>query len=241
MGDAQAGRSGWWRLAGLGLVLVIVAVLLRFTNATAYVTPTSILRFREALGVWAPVAFVLCYAVGTLIAAPGSLLSLTGGFLFGTLVGGTLIVVGATGGAICAFLLARYAGREAIKRFISGGRLEKFDNLVRGSGLSTVLFTRLVPLFPFNFINFAWGLTSVRFRDYVVGTTIGIIPGAFVYANLAGAVARSLAGTEDPMASVQIGRLVNRDVLLAFTLLGFLALVPIIVRWWQTRSADIGN
>lgn len=237
--DAQDSKSGWWKLAGLGLALVTAAMLFQFTNAAAYVTPASIRRLRDALGAWAPLTFVLIYALGTLIAAPGSLLSLTGGLLFGTLIGGTLIVVGATCGAICAFLLARYAGRDAIERFISGGRLEKFDNLVRGSGLSAVLFTRLVPLFPFNFINFAWGLTSVRLRDYVVGTVVGIIPGAFVYANLAGAVARSLEGTGESIASIQLERLINRDVFLAFTLLGFLALVPIMVRWWQTRSARI--
>jgi uncharacterized membrane protein YdjX (TVP38/TMEM64 family) len=234
--DAQDRRSGWWKLALLGLALLTAAAVLRYTNAIAYVTPANIQRMREALGVWAPLAFVLLYAAGTLVAAPGSVLSLTGGFLFGTLIGGTLIVVGATGGAICAFLLARYAGRDAIAKFISGGHLEKFDKLVRGSGLSAVLFTRLVPLFPFNFLNFAWGLTSVRFRDYVIGTVIGIIPGAFVYANLAGAVARSLAGSNESLASIPFGRLVNKDVFIAFSLLGFLALVPLVVKWWQSRS-----
>jgi uncharacterized membrane protein YdjX (TVP38/TMEM64 family) len=237
--DAQDSKSGWWKLVLLGLALITAVVLFRYTNAAQYVTPASIRRLHDAVGVWAPVSFVVVYAVGTLVAAPGSLLSLTGGLLFGTLIGGTLIVVGATCGAICAFLLARYAGRETIERFISGGRLEKFDNLVRGSGLSAVLFTRLVPLFPFNFINFAWGLTSVRLRDYVVGTVIGIIPGAFVYANLAGAVARSLESTGESIASIQIGRLINRDVFVAFTLLGFLALVPMLVKWWHIRSANI--
>jgi uncharacterized membrane protein YdjX (TVP38/TMEM64 family) len=171
------------------------------------------------------------------IAFPGSLMSLAGGLLFGTLIGGTLIVVAATCGATLAFLLARYAGREAIQKFISGGQLEKFDQLISGSGLSAVLFTRLVPLFPFNFINFAWGFTGVRLRDYVVGTVVGIIPGAFVYANLAGAVARSLEGTDESLASINAGRLLNRDVLVAFTLLGLLALVPMLVKGWQSRAS----
>jgi len=233
--SVQERKSGWSKLALLGLALLTAAILFRYTNAIEYVTPASIRRLREALGVWAPLAFVLLYAIGTLVAAPGSILSLTGGLLFGTVLGGTLIVVGASCGAICAFLLARYAGRDAIARFIRGGQLEKFDKLVRGSGLSAVLFTRLVPLFPFNFLNFAWGLTSVRLRDYVIGTVIGIIPGTFVYANLAGAVARSLEGSDESLASIELGRLINRDVLLALTLLGFLALVPIAVKWWQSR------
>jgi uncharacterized membrane protein YdjX (TVP38/TMEM64 family) len=235
--EVQQDKSGWWKLVVLGLALVTAVIILRFTNVAQYVTLANIQRLREASGVWVPIIFVVLYSVGTVIAFPGSLLSLAGGLLFGTLIGGTLIVVAATCGATVAFLLARYAGRDAIQRFISGGQLEKFDQLISGSGLSAVLFTRLVPLFPFNFINFAWGLTSVRLRDYAVGTVVGIIPGAFVYANLAGAVARSLEGTDESLASINVGRLLNRDVLVAFTLLGLLALVPMLVKGWQSRSS----
>jgi uncharacterized membrane protein YdjX (TVP38/TMEM64 family) len=232
-------KSGWWKLVLLGLGLLTAALLFRYTSVVEYLTLANIRRVREELGMFAPLVFVFLYGLGTLIAFPGSILSLTGGFLFGTFVGGALIVVGATSGAVCAFLLARYAGRNTIERLISGGQLERFDSLVRGSGLSAVLFTRLVPLFPFNFLNFAWGLTSVRLSDYVIGTVIGIIPGALVYANLAGAVARSLEGKDESMASINVGRLMNRDVLVALTLFGFLALIPVVIRWWQARSARL--
>ena len=237
--EVQKGKSGWWKLVVLGLALVTVVIILRFTNAAQYVTLANIQRLREDSGAWAPITFVVLYSVGTVIAFPGSLMSLAGGLLFGTLIGGTLIVAGAACGATVAFLLARYAGRDAIQKFISGSQLEKFDRLISGSGLSAVLFTRLVPLFPFNFINFAWGLTGVRLRDYLVGTVVGIIPGAFVYANLAGAVARSLEGTDKSLASINVGRLLNRDVLVAFTLLGLLALVPMLVKGWQSRSSRL--
>ena len=235
--EVQQGKSGWWKLAVLGLALVTVVTILRFTNAAQYVTLANIQRLREASGAWAPITFVVLYSGGTVIAFPGSLMSLTGGLLFGTLTGGALIVVGATCGATVAFLLARYAGRDAIQKFISGSQLERFDRLISGSGFSAVLFTRLVPLFPFNFINFAWGLTSVGLRDYLVGTAVGIIPGAFVYANLAGAVARSLEGTDESLASINVGRLLNLDVFVAFTLLGLLALVPMLVKAWHSRSS----
>lgn len=230
-------RSSWWKLVVLGSALGAVLITFHFTDAARYVTLTNIQRLREKSGAWTPIAFIVLYSVGTVAAFPGSLMSLTGGLLFGTVLGGTLIVLGATCGATAAFLLARYAGRQTVERFISGSELERFDHLIGGSGFSAVLFTRLVPLFPFNFINFAWGLTSVRLLDYVLSTAIGIIPGAFVYANLAGAVARSLAGTNDSLASVKIGRLLNPDVLVAFTMLGLLALIPILIKWWQSRSA----
>ncbi len=228
-------KSGWRKLIILGVVLAAIVFVLRYTDAAQYLTLTNLRRFREAAGAWATLSFVVLYAAGTVIAFPGSLLSLSGGLLFGTFLGGTLIIVGATIGATAAFLLARYAGRDAVEKFVSGGQLERFDQLVSGSGLSAVLFTRLVPLFPFNLINFAWGLTSVSLRDYVIGTAIGIIPGAFVFANLAGAVARALEGTDGALASVDLSRLLNRDVFAALALLGLLALTPTLVKLWRSR------
>ncbi len=228
--------SGWWKLILLGLTLVTFVLVLRYTGVARYVTLDTLRQFREAAGAWAPVSFVALYAAGTVVAFPGLVLSLSGGLLFGTLLGGALIVLGATLGATLAFLLARYAGRGAIERFVSGSHLAKFDQTISGNGLSAVLFTRLVPLFPFNLINFAWGLTGVSLRDYVIGTAIGIIPGTFVYANLAGAVARSLEGTDGALMSVDVGRLLNRDVFAAFALLGLLALVPMLIKWWSGRS-----
>ncbi len=229
-------RSGWGRLALLLGAIVSAALLIRFTNIASYLTLENLHRFREAAGIFAPLIFMAAYAVGTVFAFPGALLTLSGGLLFGTLVGTALVVIGATTGATLAFLLARYAGRGTVERFVSGRQLEKFDRMVSGSGLSAVLFTRFVPLLPFNLLNFGWGLTGVRLRDYVIGTAIGILPGSFVYANLAGAVARSLQNTDGRLSSVNLSAFLNRDVLIAFAMLGVLALLPILIRVMKGRG-----
>ena len=228
--------SGWRRLLLLLGAIIAAALLIRFTSIASHLTLENLHRFREAAGVFAPLIFIAAYAVGTIFAFPGSLLTLSGGLLFGTVIGTVLVVIGATTGATLAFLLARYAGRRTVERFLSGTQLEKFDRMVTGSGLSAVLFTRFVPLLPFNLLNFAWGLTGVKLRDYVIGTALGILPGSFVYANLAGAVARSLQNSDSALSSVNLSRLLNRDVLIAFAILGLLALVPVLIRVMKGRG-----
>jgi uncharacterized membrane protein YdjX (TVP38/TMEM64 family) len=235
--QADPNRSPWLKLALLAAVLAGVALAVRYTGFAEYVTVGRLRALRESAGSFAPLLFVLAYIAGTVVSFPGIILSLSGGLLFGTLMGGTYIVIGATIGAIGAFLVSRFAGREAVERFVAGGLLERFDRSVSGAGLSAVLFTRLVPLFPFNVVNFAWGLTSVRLRDYAIGTAVGIVPAAFVYANLAGAVGRSLEGTDGSLASVDVSRLLNGDVLLAFGLLGALAVAAPLVRTLWNRSS----
>lgn len=233
-GDGAAGpppaRGGWARLAALVAVVVLAAVLLHMTGATHYLTISRLRALRDEAGVLAPLLFVVAYALGTVFAFPGAILSLSGGLLFGTLEGGALIVVGATIGATIAFFVARRAGRATVERFVSGGRLERLDRSVASSGLGAVVFTRLVPVLPFNVLNFAWGLTGVSGRDYVLGTLVGIVPVAFVYANLADKVARSLEGGDGSLASIDPSRLLTRDVLVALGLLAACAVIPPVVR-----------
>ncbi len=235
-GSTVSKGEGWWRFVLFLCAIVAVMLLIRFTNIASYLTLENLHRFREAAGIFAPLIFIATYAVGTVFAFPGALLTLSGGLLFGTLVGTALVVIGATMGATLAFLLARYAGRGTVERFVSGRQLEKFDRMVSDSGLSAVLFTRFVPLLPFNLLNFAWGLTGVRLRDYVIGTAVGMLPGSFVYANLAGAVARSLQNSDGALSSVNLSRLLNRDVLIALAMLGLLTLVPVLIGVMKGRG-----
>jgi uncharacterized membrane protein YdjX (TVP38/TMEM64 family) len=171
------------------------------------------------------------YVVGTVLAFPGLLLTLAGGLLFGTLLGGSLVWAGASGGALLAFVVGRRLGRSAVERFPRGGRLARFDRAVSGSGFSAVLFTRLVPVVPFNVVNYLWGLSGVSLRDYTLATVFGMIPAEFVYANIGGALARSLEGHDDvTLASLDYRAFLNVDVALALALLGVMAIVPSIVR-----------
>ncbi|MDX1387503.1 MAG: TVP38/TMEM64 family protein, partial [bacterium] len=95
-------------------------------------------------------------------------------------------LLSATAGASLAFLLSRYLGRDFVVK-VTHGRVQKFDEKIGEHGFYTVLYLRLVPLFPFNILNFSLGLTKVKFREYFLGTLLGMIPGAFVYTSIGGA------------------------------------------------------
>jgi uncharacterized membrane protein YdjX (TVP38/TMEM64 family) len=114
---------------------------------------------------------------------PGTPLTLAGGALFGPVFGTLYTVVGATIGAICAFYFSRFFSGGVRSKKHDGvlSKLAVYDEAIKKNGFLTVLFLRFVPLFPFNGLNFALGLTSINVRDYALGTLLGIIPGTFAF------------------------------------------------------------
>lgn len=140
-----------------------------------------------AAGVLGPVAFVVAYAALTVLLVPGTAASVAAGVLFGPVWGTVLTVIGATAGASAAFALARRGGRERARRRF-GDRAERVDAWLAGRGLGAVLVARLMPIVPFNAFNYAAGLTSIRSRDYVLGTAVGIIPGTIAFVALGDAL-----------------------------------------------------
>ena len=136
----------------------------------------------DTLGVWAPATFVLAYVAATLTFVPGSLLTMTAGAVFGLVEGTFYTFVGATTGSALAFLTARYLARDAIqRRLLRYPKFAAIDKAVGLEGFKIVLLLRLSPVFPFNFLNYALGLTTVTFRAYLLGA-IGMLPGSAVYA-----------------------------------------------------------
>lgn len=236
--DAPDRPSGWWKLTILAVVVATVGIGLQQSGLADRIRLSDLYGLRDSLGLLAPFVFLAAYTVCTIVGVPGLILTLTGGLVFGSLAGGLLVEVGASLGATGAFFLARAAGRDVVARIIKGNVIERFDHRLSGAGLPAVVFSRVVPVFPFTYMNFMWGVTGIRTRDYIVGTVVGMIPACFVYANIAASVARSLEGTDPTLASIEFRRLVNPDVLLAFALLGVLAIVPPILKYVVTRRAE---
>jgi uncharacterized membrane protein YdjX (TVP38/TMEM64 family) len=154
----------------------------------------------SALGPWAPVVFVAGYALAVVAFVPGSLLTLAAGAVFGVGRGVAYVFVAATLGAAGAFLVARHVARAAVERWIaSNPRFAAVDRAVAAEGRRIVFLLRLSPVFPFTFLNYALGLTRVRFADYLVASP-GMLPGTLLYVyygKLAGDVA-ALAGGAAP-------------------------------------------
>jgi len=134
-------------------------------------------------GFIAPVLFMLIYAIATIFFFPGSLLTLTGGVLFGPVLGTLYNLTGATLGATLAFLIARYLASDWASRK-AAGKLKLLLDGVDNEGWRFVAFTRLVPLFPFNVLNYALGLTKIKFSHYLIATYTCMLPGAFAYTYL---------------------------------------------------------
>ncbi|MBI4239171.1 MAG: TVP38/TMEM64 family protein [Deltaproteobacteria bacterium] len=154
-------------------------------------------------GVLAPLVFGLIYIAATVFALPGSVLTIGGGLLFGAWWGTLINWLSASLGAMISFLLARYLGRETVTKLLkSKGTLHGLNEKIGCSGFYSVLLFRLVPLFPFNGLNFGLGLTNVSLRDYTLATLLGMLPGTFVYTSL-GSAGRHLSFA-DPSTWLQI-------------------------------------
>jgi len=167
--------------AGALVLIVLGAVGLGLMLGTPDI---AAMRSRvDAAGMWGPALFFGLYAALALIPVPKALLTAAGGALFGLWAGAGLSLAGALVGAIISFGAGRLLGREAVDRLIRG-RLARVDALLADHGLSAVLIVRLVPLVPFIAINYASGLSGVRFRHYVLGSALGMVPGSLAYAAL---------------------------------------------------------
>ena len=145
------------------------------------------------LGAWGPVMFILTYILACVLLVPASILTLGAGLLFGVVWGSIYVSVAATLGASCAFLIGRYLVRDWVSRKIAANpRFKVIDDAVAVEGWKIVGLLRLSPLFPFNLLNYALGLTRVSFRDYFFASWIGMLPGTVMYV-YAGSLAGDLA------------------------------------------------
>lgn len=134
-------------------------------------------------GAAGPIVFMLIYIIGTVLFFPGSVLTLAGGALFGPVWGTFYNLTGATIGAAISFVIARYLLSDWVEQK-TGGRLKQLKNGVEGEGWRFVAFVRLVPLFPFNLLNYALGLTRFKFSHYVITSYLTMLPGAIAYTYL---------------------------------------------------------
>jgi uncharacterized membrane protein YdjX (TVP38/TMEM64 family) len=145
--------------------------------------------------------FVLGYIAATVAFVPGSLLTIAAGAIFGLAKGTALVFVAATLGASAAFLVSRYLARPLVERRLAGNdRFVAIDRAVGQEGRKIVFLLRLSPVFPFNLLNYALGLTKVRFRDYVLASA-GMLPATLLYVyygKILGDVARVASGTPIP-------------------------------------------
>lgn len=213
------------------ILILAVAATFKWTDIGSYFSREYIEDTLNRLGSFAPVGFVLFYGLATTLGVPGTILTIIGGVVFGSYLGTLLIVIGATLGASGAFFVAKFLARDFINEmFGKTPWFKKFDDGIKENGLYFVLFIRLVPVFPFNGINFASGLTKIKFRDYFIGTAVGIIPATFVFANAASKAAEAAAGGK-----------IGAEFYVSFALLGVIAMIPLIYKRIKSKKENGGE
>ncbi len=208
--------------ARIALLLALAAGLVfAFGNRDLF-SEQSLQGLMAAAGGWTPLIFVALYAAATVLFLPGSVLTLAAGALFGVVAGGLYSLAGATLGAVLAFLIARHlAGDWVAKK--AGGRLKQLIEGVEAEGWHFVAFVRLVPLFPFNVVNYALGLTRIPLGAYTLASAVCMLPGALAYAWLGHAGREVIAGDAHAI----------RNGMLALAVAAALMFVPRLVRQFK--------
>jgi uncharacterized membrane protein YdjX (TVP38/TMEM64 family) len=219
--SGRGGKSGIIKVLILMAFIVGAIILVRFTPLRNYLTPTALGKFLEAAGFWAPLAFMVFYAVGVCLFLPGTLLTGLGAAIFGPYWGFVYVWIGAMLGASGAFWIGRTLGREFAASLI-GDKLKKYDDAIERNGFATVLYLRLV-YFPFTPMNFGMGLTKVRFWDYFAGTGLGILVGTFIFTFFIGTV-------KEVWASGNWGELISFKVFFSLGLFVFSFFIPKIIK-----------
>ncbi len=197
----------WVKTVCVLVVLVAIILVIRSLGLEQYIEP-----FREwvkAQGNLGPIIFILAYALATVLALPGSAFSIMAGVIFGSVLGVLVVVVGATIGAALCFLIARYLLRGTVEGWLGKNeKFQKLDSIAEKNGSIIVAITRLVPLFPFNVLNYGFGLTKIPFLTYALWTFICIIPGTALYVVGTDAIVQSFSKGEIPWLLVGIVALI---------------------------------
>jgi uncharacterized membrane protein YdjX (TVP38/TMEM64 family) len=180
--DASQPASGFLataKAAALALFLILAFLALRYTEARAHISKQGIQAFVGGFGPLAPVIHVLIYAVGTTVLVPATIFTLIGAVVFGKFLGTIYNLIGAAAGAALSFLVARHLGRDFAARLLRG-KLRGLDAKAERHGFILISYLRLAYV-PFAPLNYAAGLTRIRFLDYLCGSVLGMFPGLLIF------------------------------------------------------------
>jgi uncharacterized membrane protein YdjX (TVP38/TMEM64 family) len=217
------------------LVFVLIIGLIKFFDLDTYFTFENLKAQKDVLSTYVAsnylltiVLFILVYIVSVAFLIPiATVLTLTGGVLFGAVSGTIYVNIGATIGAILAFLFARYLMGEKVQSKYEK-QLNKFNTELETNKYQYLFSLRFLPIFPFFLVNFLCGVTKLDLKAFVITTSLGIIPGSFVY---------TYAGSQ--LSNIDsLGDIFSKDILFAFVLLGLLTLLPIVVKKYKSYKAS---
>ena len=206
------------------VALIALFVLVRFSGVGQYLEPEKLRALFASFGIVAPLVYIAFYTVAPALMLPGLPISIAGAIVFGPVWGVIYTIIGATLGACVAFLIARYAARDWVERRLVGSRWSKLDSETAQNGWKAVAFTRLIPLFPFNLLNFAFGLTKISFFQYAISTFIFMLPGTIAFITFSSSLLGLLKGK------------VSREFFIGIVLIVAVSMLPKLVAWYKIRA-----
>jgi len=209
----------------LGVFVFLLASILaaiRLTGIDQFLNKEELHQRISAYGPWAPVIYICFYSIAPSLFLPGLPLTIAGGLIFGPFFGTLYTIIGATIGASLAFLIARYFARSQIEALLSG-KLKTIGEGVEKKGWVFVAITRLIPLFPFNFLNYAFGLTRVKFSHYVIASFIFMLPGTAAYVILSSSLIDLIKGK------------ISAEFIVGLLLVIFVSLIPAVYKKYKKK------
>jgi uncharacterized membrane protein YdjX (TVP38/TMEM64 family)/Fe-S oxidoreductase len=207
------------------LFLIIAAIFaIRFTGATRYLEQNALRELIQGYGTLAPVIYMIVYTVAPALFLPGLPITIVGGILFGPFRGVIYTITGATAGACVAFLVSRYIARDWIQKKLMSPRWRRLDEGVEKHGWKIVAFTRLIPLFPFNLLNYAFGLTKIKFLHYTITTFICMLPACIAFIVFSSSFPDLLKGKISP------------TLIIGFGLIVLVSLIPLFYRKYKAKK-----
>ncbi len=186
-------RTGIWK--PVFLIIMVIAAMIMAHIFRVGDRLGALKGWIQARGAMGPFIYVLIYSVAAVAALPGSVLTAFAGVIFGPVIGAVTVSIGATLGATMAFMVSRYFARKAVHDSMKNKpAFQKLERMTSNQGPLIVLLTRIVPVFPFNLLNYGFGLTGIPLGTYVLWSWIGMLPGTILYTAGGDALAGAAAG-----------------------------------------------
>ncbi len=212
------------------LLVAVIIITVRLLHLDQYLEKERLRQFVAGFGIWGPIIYLAIWTLAPPLLLPGLPITLAGGVLFGPFWGVVYVIFGSTAGATLALLVARYLARDWVASKLRGTRLATLDEKVARDGWEIVAFTRLVPIFPFFLVNYAFGLTRIPLSHYILATFFGMVPVTAAYVYFSANVLDLFQGK------------FSKDLLIGVLLLALVSLIPFAYKKIKARrggSLDI--
>jgi uncharacterized membrane protein YdjX (TVP38/TMEM64 family) len=208
------------------LLVTVIIITVRVLHLEQYLEKERLRQFVAGYGAWGPIIYLAIWTLAPPLFLPGLPITLAGGVLFGPFWGVVYVIFGATAGATLAFLVARYLARDWVAAKLQGTRLATLDEKVAREGWEIVAFTRLIPIFPFFLLNYAFGLTRIPLWHYVLATFFGMLPVTAAYVYFSANVLDLFQGK------------FSKELLLGVLLLALVSLIPFAYKKIKARKEE---